>query len=444
MKRPWMAKTGSALSLRHAVLIATVCATAAAAAPAVLDVGPQAAPGIRAIAGVRADEIGPGGIVRLHAGHYRAPIVIPLSGTAAAPIEIVGAGDGPIEIDGSIVLDHAAFVTLRGLRITRASDAGIILRRGSHDIAVRSSAISGTSLGIWIGDNAGDGNRIEDNTISGNATHGIAIDGVNAEPGRETVIARNRIADNGVHGIELSGNHYVIEGNVVSGNGRRTIGASGIHVYAQNARQGVGRYNIIRGNISFDNRDAAAQDGNGIQLDQWCDDNEVIGNIATGNDGAGISVFDAARARIVGNTLYGNMRDPRHSHRHKADLVFASDDTHAVDGTRDAVAEANIVVATNPAAAAVLVDAPTSRHPPVLGNNLLWHIAGGDLARWHGTGVKDIAAWNALAPHWAADIAGDPQFVDSTQPTWAGFMLRGDQASSWHGLGAVQDKAAAP
>jgi parallel beta-helix repeat protein len=442
MKRRWMAKPGSRVRLRHAVLIAALCATPAAAA--VLEVGPQAAPGIRAIAGVRAGEIAPGDIVHLHAGHYRAPIVIPLSGTAAAPIEIVGAGDGPIEIDGSIVLDHAAFVTLRDLRITRASDAGIILRQGSHDIIVRASDVSGTSLGIWIGDHAGDGNRIEDNTIRGNATHGIAIDGVNAEPGRETVIAGNRIADNGVHGIEISGNRYIVEANLVSGNGRRTIGASGIHVYAKDAREGVGRFNIIRGNIAFDNRDATAQDGNGIQLDQWCDDNEVTGNIATGNDGAGISVFDAARARIVGNTLYGNMRDPGHSHRHKGELVFASDDTHDVDGTRDAVAEANILVATNPAAVALLVDVPTSRHPPAFGRNLLWHTAGGDLVRWKGGGVKGIAAWNALVPHRAPDIAGDPQFSDPTQPSWAGFTLRADQAARWQGLGAVREKAATP
>jgi parallel beta-helix repeat protein len=438
MKRPWMAKPGSVMRLPRTFLIAIICATPAAAA--VLEVGPQAAPGIRAIAGVRAEELGPGAIVHLHAGHYGASIVIPISGTAAAPIEIVGAGDGPIEIDGSIVLDHAAFVTLRGLRISRASDAGIILRRGSHDIIVRASEVSGTSLGIWIGDHAGDGNRIEDNTIRGNATHGIAIDGVNAEPGRETVIVRNRISDNGVHGIEISGNRYIVEGNVVSGNGRRTIGASGIHVYAKNAREGVGRFNIIRGNISFDNRDATAQDGNGIQLDQWCDDNEVAGNIATGNDGAGISVFDAARARIIGNTLYGNMRDPGHSHRHKGELVFASDDSHNVDGTHDAIAEANIAVATNPAAAALLVDVPTSRHPPVFGRNLLWHAAGGDLVRWRGAGMKDIAAWNALVLHRAPDIAGDPQFTDPTQPSWAGFT----QAPRWQGLGAVREKAATP
>jgi parallel beta-helix repeat protein len=435
------------MRLRHVFLIGAVLIAAIWAMPAtaaVLEVGPQAAPGIRAIASVRAEEFGPGAIVHLHAGHYRAAIVIPLSGTAAAPIEIVGAGDGPIEIDGSIVLDHAAFVTLRDLRISRASDAGIILRRGSHDIVVRGSEISGTSLGIWIGDHAGDGNRIEDNSIHGSATHGIAVDGVNAVPGRETVIARNRIADNGVHGIEISGNRYVVENNVVSGNGIRTIGASGIHVYAKNAREGVGRFNIIRGNISFDNHDATAQDGNGIQLDQWCDDNGVTGNIATGNDGAGISVFDAARARIVGNTLYGNMRDPGRSHRHKGELVFATDDTHDVDGTRDTIAEKNIAVATDPAAAALLVDVPTSRHPPAFDRNLLWNAVGGDLVRWKGTGIKDIAAWNALVLHRAPDMAGDPQFTDPSQPSWAGFALRADQASRWQGLGAIRDKAATP
>ena len=391
---------------------------------ATIDAGPQTAPGVRDIASLDESELGPGSTIRLHAGHYTAAIVIPLAGTTDAPIVIEGAGDGTLDLAGPIVLDHAAFVVLRGLRIARAADAAIILREGSHDIMVQGNDIADARLGIWLGQHAGDGNHLEDNVIRGSATHGIAVDGVNAVPGRETIIARNRIEDSGIHGIELSGNYAIVDGNIVSGSGRLSTGASGIHVFAKNADQGVGRHNIIRNNVSTGNHDASAQDGNGIQLDQWCDDNLVTNNIAAGNDGAGISVFDAARARIIGNTLAGNMRDPGGSHRHKGELVFATDDEHDADHTRDGTAERNIVAARNPAAAAILVDAPTSRHPPHFSGNLFWNAAGGDIARWAGHGIGTIASWNALAPHTAADITGDPDFAAPSPSSPPGFQPR--------------------
>ena len=398
--------------------------TTALAAGATINVGPEPAAGVRAIASLDTSEIGPGSIVRLHAGRYAAATVVYSAGTAGAPIVIEGAGDGTLALEGPIVLDHAAFVVIRGLRIAGAADAGIILREGSHDITVRGNDIADARLGIWIGQHAGDGNHIEDNVIRGSVTHGIAVDGVKAEPGRETIIARNRIENSGIHGIELSGNYAIVDGNVVSGSGRLSTGASGIHVFAKSAGQDVGKNNVIRGNFTYDNHDASAQDGNGIQLDQWCDDNIVMNNIAAGNDGAGISVFDAARARIVGNTLSGNMRDPGHSHRHQGELVFATDDEHDADNTRGGSAERNIVVARNSATAAILVDAPTSRHPPRFSGNLFWNAAGGDVARWAGHGVDAIKAWNALAPHAAADITGDPDFASPSQMSPDSFRAR--------------------
>ena len=393
----------------------------ALAQQAPIDAGPEAAPGVRAIGSLVAAEIGPGRTIRLHAGHY-ATIVVPLTGTAAAPVMIEGAGDGMLTLDGPIVLDHAAFVTVRGLHIAHAADAAIVLREGSHDVSVRGNDIEDARLGIWIGQNAGDNNRIEDNVIRRSVTHGIAVDAVNAVPGRETTIARNRVDASGIHGIELSGNYYVIDGNIVSGSGRLSTSASGIHVFAKNAGQGVGKHNVIQNNFSYDNHDASAQDGNGIQLDQWCDDNLVTNNIAANNDGAGISVFDAARAHIVGNRLNGNMRDPGGSHRHKGELVFATDDEHDADNTRDGLAERNIVAARDPAIAAILVDTRSSRHPPRFGNNLFWNAAGGAVARWAGRNISSIESWNALAPHAAPDITGDPAFADPSRLSPDGFV----------------------
>jgi len=392
-------------------VVALACLRSAQAAT--FDVGPEAAPGIRAIETLDASQLGPGTVIRLHAGLYTAPIVIPLTGTKEAPIIVVGAGDGPIDLEGSVVLDHAAFVIVARLHIENATDAGIILRHGSHDIKVGGNVIERARVGIWLGDGVGEGNHIVNNTISLSAKHGIALDSVKGKPGRETVIDLNRISDSGIHGVEINANYTTISNNSVSGSGRLSTGASGIHIYARNAGEGLGRYNKIDKNWSYENHDASAQDGNGIQLDQWCDDNVVSNNMVTKNDGAGISVFDAARAEIIGNWTDENMRDPGHSHRHKGELVFASDDEHHVDNTRDAIVKSNIVVAGDAAVAGILVDVPTSHHPPHFGDNEISDKAGGPIARWAGHDVTSIAAWNFLAPHEAADRVSklDPGYL---------------------------------
>jgi parallel beta-helix repeat protein len=301
------------------------------------------------------------------------------------------------------VLDHAAFVIVRRLHIANATDAGIILRRGSHDNTVILNVIERARLGIWLGDGVGEGNRIVNNTISLSATHGIALDSVKGEPGRETVLDLNGIKDSGIHGMEINANYTTISNNSVSGSGRLSTGASGIHIYARNATEGLGRFNNITTNWSEENHDSSAQDGNGIQLDQWCDDNVVTNNTVRRNDGAGISVFDAARELIIGNLSYGNMLDPGHSHRHKGELTFASDDEHNVDHTRNVTVMSNVVDATNADVAAILVDVPTSRHPPDFSDNRLSNSAGGPIARWAGRDITSVAAWNKLVSTTAPD-----------------------------------------
>jgi len=390
-------------------MVEIVCGLAclASAQAATIDVAPEAAPGIRAIASLKASEFGPGTIIRLHGGHYTAPVLVPLTGTRDSPITIEGGG--PIDIDGSIVLDHAAFIIVQHLHIIHASDAGIILRQASHDNIIRDNTIENAKLGIWLGQGAGLANSIHHNAISRSETHGIAIDGVIAEPGRENLIVGNRIKDSGIHGIEVSASYTSITGNMVSGSGRLSTGASGIHIFARSADAGVGRNNDIEGNYSFDNHDASAQDGNGIQIDQWCDDNRVAGNIAADNDGAGIIIFDASGAHVTGNMLTGNMRDPGHSHRHKGELVFASDDEHDVDHTRGATADSNIVLSTEATVAPVLVDVPTSRHSPIFSRNRLENGAHGPIARWANRDITDIGTWNRVALHKLPDSTGGVQ-----------------------------------
>jgi parallel beta-helix repeat protein len=47
-------------------------------------------------------------------------------------------------------------------------------------------------------------------------------------------------------------------------------------------------------------------DGNGLQIDQSCHDNNVTKNLFFGNDGLGISIYDSNNNRISENVTFNN------------------------------------------------------------------------------------------------------------------------------------------
>jgi parallel beta-helix repeat protein len=269
----------------------------------------------------------PGDIITFLGGSYQGNLILSLQGTAAQPIIIRANSDQPSFIEGGLSLSRSAWVIVDGLSIRNTEQAGIAVREGSHHITIQNNNILGTGLGIWIGAAAGGNLLIQKNTIGSSQTHGIAIDKVNLNAGEETVISNNRIFDNQHHGIEINGNRYIIENNEVFRNGRGLPGTSGIHCFVTDAGEGTGRYNIIRNNVTWGQKDRAGPDGNGIQLDRWCDYNKVYNNIAYDNDGAGINIFHAAHNEIYNNTLVRNMKDIERSHepKLKGDLVIVND-----------------------------------------------------------------------------------------------------------------------
>ena len=257
------------------------------------------------------------------------------------------AGDG-VAVRGDLnrVSSH---IVIRNNRIHGVGMAGVsILGGGIHDVLVAENEIFDGYIGIYMAsDTGGDdpnldkdndqpmgcNNRIEDNVVHGNSLTGIALDALSLKEYGElyicdgsslarqrNVIRNNVIHDNGGHGIEITSNHVLVEWNIFSRNGLSTSlgGFSGIHLFDRwpsesgadsNRYERGGDYNIIRANISRFNRDRIDQtDGNGIQMDMWCDGNQVYNNILYGNDGAGIIVFGASRNQVYNNTLYDNGR----------------------------------------------------------------------------------------------------------------------------------------
>ena len=402
-------------------------------------------PGYRTVAALSAvpfASLAAGSAVLVKGGRFDGVVVVSARGTAEAPVTVAAVpGTEPV-LSNSVVFEDAAYVTVSGLTVRGAVNSGFILRRGSHHVTVRDSAVDASGLGIWIGDGSGAGHRILGNRLTGNKTHGIAVDVINAPPDDPTIIASNTVSGSGIHGMEINGSGYVVEGNRVHDNGVSMSGTSGIHVYAKDAGQDAGDRNTIRYNVVTGQRETTGQDGNGIQVDQWCDDNLVAFNVTTGNDGAGINLFDAGRTLVSNNTVVGNMADSGGRHAYKGEIVLASDYTKQVGRTVDNRVLNNIVVATRGGVAAIVVEATSTGRGNAIGPNLLRHAPGGWLYAYGAARTDDGASLPLGAP--APDLTEAPAFADPTKPFANGFALTRALSRPGIALGATRDLIGRP
>lgn len=373
------------------------------------------------------NELAPGDTLILHdSAPYREVLYVEAGGSAEKPLTIkAAAGEKPV-IEGSVVIADTAHVVLDGLTVLNSAYPGVIIKEGSHHIKVSNCTIRNNGMGVWITDSAGMENRIVNNEIFSNKTHGVAVDRVNCARGRETVIADNRIYDNGHHGVEINGNYYIVEHNEVFRNGAGISGASGIHFFSKSARQDLGKYNIARYNIVHANIDKKGPDGNGIQADQWCDHNQIYYNVVFNNDGSGISLFDSAHNMISNNTLFNNVADPGKSHPYKGEIALASDYVHDINRVTEVVITNNIVVANAPSVYAIYVDKPTSGNDLLLEKNLFFHKKAAPFYYWGGKTGGDVSQWNRLRSGSGHDLYRDPLFVEAVPSAVRGFALRSD------------------
>ncbi len=399
------------LSRRHLIghlpIATPVLFSAWSAAAATIEVGAGAS--VSTPARIPWSSLAPGDEVVLRSGNHTEMMVVTARGTAARPI-VIRAQPGAV-LASTVVFEGAQHVRLEGLTIQRSRLSGVIIQRGSVGVTVQDCTVRDCGLGIWIGDGAGGAHRLIGNTLIDNQTHGVAIDVINAPIGQEGLIAGNRVARNGMHGMELNGNRYIVEGNLVWDNGLKLSGTSGIHTYCKDPQQDAGRDNIIRYNMVWGQRETTGQDGNGIQLDQWCDRNQVYFNICFANDGAGIALFDSSDNFVANNTLYDNMRDSGGRHAYKADLVLASDYTRNVDHVANNIIRNNLVVTRRRGIASIYVD-PFGRRSREIAGNHVHHVGSEVPLVWNRNRVADLRAWNAAKPG-GPDAQGDPQLRDT-------------------------------
>lgn len=324
----------------------------------------------------------------------------------------------------SVVFDHAAYVKLDGFIVSVPEQPAVTIAGGSHHITVTNSVLKYSGSGLWIREGAGGANRIANNEIHNNKSHGIAVDRAHAREGEETIIAGNKVINNGSHGIDIYGNYYIVERNEVAYNGFNLPGTSGIHVYAADAQEGAGRHNVIRHNIVYETYQILGPDGNGIQLDHWTKHNEVHDNLVFRNGGPGVNLFRVTDSRIYNNVVFDNMASPAHlQFERKPEVALITLSLRPEDQTEYVTVVDNLIVANDDGVYPIYVDAPTILHPLLIQGNRYHHTLGGKLFYWGfneyglwggGTAGSDIAQWNVLKSNGNPDFAGEVRYLTGT------------------------------
>ncbi len=365
-----------------------------------------------------------GSEVLVSPGSYGGVTTITSVGTAASPIVVTALDPAnPPTLSDSVDFKGAAYVQVSHVVVQSPTFAGFVVRLGSQHITVADSTIDAAPSGISITDGAGIGHQILRNTINDAVIDGIAIDLVNSDATTRTLVSGNTIARSGQHGIEVRGSHYRIEHNIVSASGAaRTGGVSGIHVYRGTPTEDSGADNLIRYNASYATSDPVKADGNGIEVDQWCDGNVVAYNLVWNNDGAGIIVFDGNDNAVEGNTAYGDGVDSGGTHAAAlGELIVGA--TSSGSAARNHVWN-NLLASTRSAVPGLYVDSRALAGSNPFGANLYANsVVAGRLVRWGDGSLLRTAAAIDAATGVAGSVVDAPSFANAAQPLAGGLRL---------------------
>jgi parallel beta-helix repeat protein len=401
-------------------------ATTSATGAKVYAVGGSSAPAgaihVATMAAVPWATLPAGSAVVVAAGTYPGVTTIAAVGTQAAPITITAADPAhPPVFTNSFDFQHASHVQLSHVTVQSPAYAGVIVRQGSDHVVVSDSTIRNAPVGLTITDGAGTGHQFLRNLVVASVAHGISVE-VNADPAERTLIAHNTVTGSGQHGMEIRASHYQIEYNTVAGSGAGGGGGvSGIHVYSGGPTEDSGDDNLVRYNLAYGSLDPVAFDGNGIEIDQWCDGNTVAYNQVWGNDGAGIIVYDGSGNLVQNNTAWGDGLDSGHSHVARGEIVVSGTAAATVHGNR---VWNNVASSTIAAVPALYVDSRAVAGGNAIGANLYWNAASGGLVvRWTDGLYKQTAALIDATTGVPGSVVAAPAFANTTTKLSNGLRL---------------------
>ncbi|MBQ0937715.1 right-handed parallel beta-helix repeat-containing protein [Ideonella paludis] len=371
-------------------------------------------------------------------------------GTAMAPIKVMGAAGQVVKLgQGLNITNGTQHLQVSGLDITdpRPGRHAVVIDGGSSDIVLRANRIHDAALnGLNITPAAGPRLLIgPDNVLANNRGNGAAIgaSGLNPITGAlGSYFTGNTVTGNGRHGVSSEASYWSIERNQVLSNGTLVGGTSGIHLFspsdnaAPDCDGNVVAYNYVNGQ-----QDSQQADGNGIQIDHFCDYNIVAFNVAWGNAGAGISLLVGRGNYIVANTVGGNATDTnrlRFSGVFRAEIGLASstsvcynnDDYGQCLGWLPVPAGrsggnfiyGNLVYSTQaavPAIGATPDFSDPARHSNALYPNLFFNGGGGANLLWRGVGystVADIDRVTGMSAYGGGNAVEVPAFANPGAP----------------------------
>jgi len=231
----------------------------------------------------------------------------------------------------------------------------------------------------------------EANVISGNANHGVYIDGAgtNSNSVQYNIIGMNRargfVVPNQQDGVAIGGGAQAtgVHDNVISGNARWGIYQGGTSTFGTTISNNVIG---LRGGANSGNDNTVAANGlGGILLDTTPNNTVGPGNRIAGNNGAGVEVYNqGADGNVIKtNTIGLNNAGAAAANTGGGVLVFGGADNTVIGGS--AVADGNLVsgnTGTGIRVSGAATDATAIRH------NFVGTDASGNLAR--GNSVEGI------------------------------------------------------
>jgi parallel beta-helix repeat protein len=329
-----------------------------------------------------------------------------VQGTASLPIIIDSYGTGAQPIIRNVVLfDNSSYITFQDFTVTSVPTyPSLVIRNGSTHITVNNNSITNAaSSGIFLG-GSGCNNVIENNTIHDVAADGIDVDQAVCTNWNQTLIKGNTIYNTGIHGIELDGNFFIINHNIIHDTGMITPGASGVHLYGGGflgtRPDGMGNYNQVLNNVVYRAHEPLYHDGNGILSDQYTHNNQIYSNLTFGNDGMGVILYDSQNNQVQNNTLIGNVVntngkyiDPRGNITNLTSAAHA----HTANASINNTFTNNVVIASLPVSDVFDIDSNSlvSGHNNFVGNYAL-AINGSHYYHYAGKDGDNQGIWNTI------------------------------------------------
>lgn len=410
--------------------------------------------------------IAPGDTVLVHPAAAGAAWTSRFPGAATLSIDLAqGLPDRPIQVVGmagvriaqGVNIGRSAHLDIRGLDVSDnrvftggVGRAAVTIQAGSTGIRLTDSLVhDATGNGINISADAGSGLSIgPGNRIDNNRANGIAVlaSGQGGSGGVASQIVGNEITRNGTHGVEVMASFWRVARNTVRDNGALVGGTSGIHLFSRSdlATPDCDHNEVLYNHVSGQ-RDSTAADGNGVQIDHFCDRNILAFNAVWGNAGAGISVV-AGRQNFIGyNTVAGNATDLNRAATPalRGEILLASWPNFCWNAYVDAAScnlpagrasgntfMGNVIHSTQKAVPALHVNPDAmdpARNQNSFAPNLMFNAAGGPVLRWGERDVAlaaDVDRLTGLQALGHAHLIERPAFADPAQPGPAAHGLR--------------------